>query len=83
MMKKYRVGIPYVAWVYTTVEANDEDDAIDKAMRNTPTAYCGNGGSDKLVGVSRLNSSIEISDCESSNYEVPDIEVEIVNDETQ
>ena len=52
-MKKYRVSGTTVVTVYKEVWANNEDEAYDKAFRelNCLTAFCGNGGTDKLVGV--------------------------------
>jgi hypothetical protein len=63
-MKKYKVQFRTDVWINVEVEAEDENDAIDKAWQEQPCliGYAGNGGSDKLCGVSGSNLSIEISD---------------------
>ena len=59
-MKKYRVNIPYAVFVTVDVEAENEEQAIDKAFEDGYlTGFCGNGGTDKLVGVTGSNVSIE------------------------
>lgn len=63
-MKKYRVcGVTEVT-VYKEVWANSEDEAMEKASDklSSLTAYCGNGGGDKLIGVAEYDESVEASD---------------------
>lgn len=50
---KYRVIGTIQVSVGITVEAENEDDAIQKAYEEFGgvTGYCGNGGTDKLIGV--------------------------------
>jgi hypothetical protein len=48
---KYKVTLPFIIYVTTTVEADSEDIAIDEAIENVQlTNYCGNGGDDRMVG---------------------------------
>lgn len=37
-MKKYNVWLPYKLFVVKTVEAENEDEAINKVMENLPTS---------------------------------------------
>ncbi len=50
---KYRVIGTIQVSVGIIVEAENEDDAIQKAYKEFGgvTGYCGNGGTDKLIGV--------------------------------
>lgn len=60
-MKKFRVeGRTYVT-VYKEVWAANEEAAMEKAFDelSSLTAYCGNGGYDKLVGVEGYDESVE------------------------
>lgn len=68
-MKKFRVEGTTVVTVYKEVWAANEDDAFNKAFNelSSLTAYCGNGGYDKLVGVENHDESVEIGD--TINYE--------------
>ena len=52
-MPKYRVEGTTGVYVSIIVEAEDEDEAIEKAYEQEPglTSFVGNGGMDKLVGV--------------------------------
>lgn len=63
-MKKYRVCGNTTVTVYKEIWANDEDEAIDKAYDELQslTAFCGNGGTDKLIGVYEYNESISADD---------------------
>lgn len=62
-MKKFRVMGTTVVTVYKEVWANDEDEAIEKVENQLSglTAYCGNGGGDKLVGVDNYDESVDAS----------------------
>lgn len=64
-MKKYRVCGATTVTVYQEVWANDEDEAIDKAYDklSSLTAFCGNGGTDRLIGVYGDDSSVSADDC--------------------
>lgn len=63
-MKKYMVQFRTDVWINVVVEAEDPNDAIDKACEEQPClqGYAGNGGYDKLIGVSGRNMSVEPSD---------------------
>lgn len=63
-MKKYKVYGTATVTVTKEVWANDEDEAIEKAYSALPclTAYCGNGGDDKMVGVEEDGESVEVFD---------------------
>lgn len=51
-MKKYIVTGYTRVTVEVTVEAENEEEAIEKAYDNVSIdSYCGNGGSNKLIGV--------------------------------
>ena len=62
---KYRVIGETTVTVYLDVEAESEEEAIEAAYKEVSslTAYCGNGGMDKLVGVSLSNASVDAGDC--------------------
>lgn len=61
-MKKFRVSVPYVVWVSVEVDAEDQESAIEASFEEAfLTGYCGNGGTDKLVGVSG-GASVEAGD---------------------
>ena len=59
-MKKYRVCGTTTVTVYKEVWANNEDEAIDKADKDlySLTAFLGNGGTDKLIGVYDSDESV-------------------------
>ena len=63
-MKKYKVYGTVTVNVVKEVWANNEDEAIDKAYEQLPllSAYCGNGGDDRLVGVEEDGESVEVFD---------------------
>lgn len=61
--KKYRVPFKAFVTVFVEVEAENKDEAIDLAWDEAHiSGYCGNGGSDKLIGVYGSNISIEAAD---------------------
>ena len=72
-MKKYSVRGTTAVTVTKEVWANNEDEAYDKAWRELTslTAFCGNGGIDKLVGVYGDDESVAADD----NIEYDDIEM--------
>ena len=72
-MKKYRVYGNTVVTVIKEVWANSESEAYDKAYNqlSSLTAYCGNGGDDKLIGVDNENESVFADD----KIEYDDIEM--------
>jgi hypothetical protein len=52
-MPFYNVTIPYAVFVTVEVEAENEESAIEEGLNDSViNAYCGNGGNDKLIGVS-------------------------------
>lgn len=63
-MKKYRVYGTATVTVTKEVWANNEDEALEKAYDALPclTAYCGNGGYDKLIGVEEDDETVETFD---------------------
>lgn len=66
-MKKVKVYGKVIAWVGVEIEVDDnatEDDIIDKAYDEFEgvSSYYGNGGTDKLIGVSASNHSIEVTE---------------------
>ena len=63
-MTKYRVYGTTTVSVVKEVWANSEDEAYEKADRqlNCLTAFCGNGGTDKLIGVYEESESIASDD---------------------
>lgn len=63
-MKKYSVRGTTVVTVTKEVWANSEEEAYEKAFDqlNCLTAFCGNGGTDKLVGVYEDNESLSADD---------------------
>ena len=50
---RYFVEMPFMVWVTGHVEADSEEEAYEKASNEFPKLgnFCGNGGCDKLVGV--------------------------------
>jgi hypothetical protein len=72
-MKKFIVPFTVICTVYVTVEAETKEEAIDIATDEVYlSSYVGNGGSDKLIGVSDENHSIEAGE----DFEVIDEWVE-------
>lgn len=70
-MKKYKVYGTYTITIAKEVWANDEDEAVDKAAETFGGVieYCGNGGDDKLVGVSEDDEYVAADgDAEWGNY---------------
>lgn len=61
-MKKYKVYGMVTVSVTKEVWANSEDEAFEKASEQLPclTAYCGNGGGDKLVGVEGYGETVDV-----------------------
>jgi hypothetical protein len=59
-MKQYKVTGSTYCIVTVIVEAENEDDAIEIADEKFSgiTSFCGNGGVDKLIGVSGDDESI-------------------------
>lgn len=55
---KYLVKGKVELMVEVTVEAENEEEAIEKAYDNIGiNSYCGNGGVDKLVGVDSMDEA--------------------------
>lgn len=60
-MKQFRVTVPFAVFVTIEVEAESKEDALEiGADEAYISAFCGNGGVDKLIGV--YKGSIEASD---------------------
>jgi hypothetical protein len=76
-MTKYLVRIPYCVWVNVEVEAADAEEAEDLAFNDAGlNAYCGNGGTNKLVGVHGENVSVEACDDPLDIQGLVEVEVE-------
>lgn len=60
-MPKFNVYGNATIGVHMTVEADSAEEAIEKAHEEFPglSGYCGNGGTDKLVGVHDENVSLD------------------------
>ncbi|MGG7470790.1 hypothetical protein ACVVIH_20560 [Chryseobacterium arthrosphaerae] len=59
-MKKFRIPYAVTCTVYVEVEAEDKEEAIDKAHQEVGiSSYVGNGGVNKMIGVYGQNMSIE------------------------
>ncbi len=60
-MNKYSVTLTFPVFVTVEVEAETEGDAIEAGFEEAGiTSFCGNGGTDKLIGV--YSGSIEAGD---------------------
>lgn len=76
-MKKYTVTGYANVVVEVTVETENEEEAIEKAYDNVGIDnYCGNGGTDKLIGVCNTNEATAsiYADSELEYEEVEEIE---------
>lgn len=76
-MKKYIVTGYTRVTVEVTVEAENEEEAIEKAYDNVSIDnYCGNGGTDKLIGVCNTDEATAsiYADSELEHAEVEEIE---------
>ena len=76
-MKKYIITGYTEVTVEVTVEAENEEEAIEKAYDNVSIDnYCGNGGTDKLIGVCDTDEAIAsiYADNELEYTEVEEIE---------
>lgn len=68
-MKKFRIAFAPVVTVFIEVEAENMEEAVDKATEELYISnYLGNGGYDKLLGVRGDNQSISYGD----DYDVVD-----------
>lgn len=70
-MSEYKVTLPFIIYVTTTVDADSEDDAIEAATSEVSlTNYCGNGGDDRIVGSYDTSDTIEAGDFfDDENYQ--------------
>ena len=76
-MKKYTVTGYANVVVEVTVEAENEEEAIEKAYDSVSIDnYCGNGGTDKLIGVCDTNEATAsiYADSELDYVEVEEVE---------
>lgn len=74
-MKKYIITGYTEVTVEVTVEAENEEEAIEKAYDNVSIDnYCGNGGTDKLIGVCNTDEAT------ASIYVVDELEYEKVEE---
>lgn len=65
-MKKYAVCGKVVAWVCVELEAEDKEDAIERAYDECSSvmAFVGNGGTDKIIGVCDTDSAEVSINCD-------------------
>lgn len=57
------MSIPFIVYINVTVEAESENEAIEKTEEVRLSSFMGNGGKgDKMVGVSAPNMTVEASD---------------------
>lgn len=65
-MKKYVVSGKVSAWVCVELEAEDKEDAIERAYEecSSVTAFVGNGGTDKIIGVCNTDSAEVSINCD-------------------
>lgn len=65
-MKKYAVYGKVVAWVCVELEAEDKEEAIEKAYDecSSTMALVGNGGVDKMIGVCNTDTAEVSISCE-------------------
>ena len=77
-MKKYIVSGKVTAYIEVELEAENEEEAIEKAYEECsgPMNFVGNGGYDKLIGVSDTDDAIVSIACddEVEYTEVEEIE---------
>lgn len=76
---KYKVTVPYAIFVTVEVEADSVEEAEDEAFDHIYVCgYAGNGGTDKLIGVTE--GSIEVGEValEDNGFsiQVEDMEVQ-------
>ena len=76
-MKKFRVCGVTVVTVTKEVWAHSEEEAYDKAFEqlSSLTGYAGNGGWDKLIGVSEADESV------SADNEIEYDDIELLEDD--
>lgn len=65
-MKKYVVCGKVVAWVCVKLEAEDKEDALEKAYEECsgPMNFVGNGGVDKIIGVCNTDTAEVSINCD-------------------
>lgn len=76
-MKKYTVTGYANVVVEVAVEAENEEEALEKAYQNVSIDnYCGNGGVDKLIGVCNTDEATAsiYADSELDYVEVEEVE---------
>lgn len=75
-MPKFLVRVPYCVWVNIEVDADDAEQAQEAAWADCGLfAFCGNGGSNKLVGVTASNVTVEACE-EPLDFDGLSVEVE-------
>lgn len=65
-MKKYAVYGEVTAFVCVELEAEDKEDAIERAYNECSSvmAFVGNGGTDKIIGVCDTDSATVSINCD-------------------
>lgn len=74
-MKKYIVSGKVTAFISVKIEAENEEEAIEKAYEECPGPmnFVGNGGCDKLIGV-RDTDSANVSIASDDEVEYTEVE---------
>lgn len=74
-MKKYIVTGKVTAFISVEIEAENEEEAIEKAYEecSVPMNFVGNGGCDKLIGVCDTDDAIVSIACDDE-VEYTDVE---------
>ncbi len=64
-MKKYAVYGKVAVWVCVELEAEDKEEAIEKAFDECSSldTFVGNGGTDKMVGVCNTDTAVVSVSC--------------------
>ena len=69
-MPKFLIGTPYILWLYETVEADDEFDAVDKASATPDSDANGHVICDKEESLEFGENCIGLADLECSVEEI-------------
>jgi hypothetical protein len=80
-MKKFNVYGSIPVHITFRIEAESEEDAIDKAYENFPglTNYLGNGGVDQILGVNDSDISLD-GGCQEPEFTTAEEDTEAVDE---